>query len=316
MEKKNNKKLKEQNNFFSVSFKLSLFIYPIMAKAKKGKNKISHSFDVMGNIALIKFPGNKKYSLKQKKKIAKELLEKHKAIKTVLEKTGKFKGRLRKQETRWLAGEKNKEVLYKENGCSFRFNIDKTYFSQRLAEERKEIADNINSKDRVLVMCAGIAPYSIVITKNSDPELVVNNEINREANKYARKNAELNKVQNNLKFFDGDIKKEAPKIREYLNKNNISGFDAIVMSRPQLNDSFLEEAFQKILNFLRKNKNNLGTRIYYYGFYHMDDIPSAVEMVKREARKAGRKVRINNLKKAGDIAPYRYRIRIDFEVIE
>lgn len=293
---------------------------------ENAKKEISHSFDVLGNIALVKFPGNKNYSLEKKKQFAQQLLEKHNAIKTVLEKTGKFKGRLRKQETRWLAGEKNKEVLYKENGCRFRFNIDKTYFSQRLSEERKEIADKINNGDRVLVMCAGIAPYSIVISKNSNPAIVINNEINKEANKYARKNTELNKVQDKIKFFDGDIKKEALKIRKYLDNNKIKGFDAIVMTRPQLKDSFLKEAFllskpkpkgfQKVLNLFRRKRNNKGTRVFYHGFCHINDIDSSKEMIKKEAIKEGRKVKINNIKKAGDIAPYRYRVRIDFEVLD
>jgi len=80
----------------------------------------------------------------------------------ILEKTGKFKGRLRKQETRWIAGEKTKEVLYRENDCVFRFNIDKTYFSPRLSNERKEIASLIKSGN-VLVMLGTFLPLSILV---------------------------------------------------------------------------------------------------------------------------------------------------------
>ena len=67
--------------------------------------------------------GSSKETVSKKKKYAERLLKTNKAISTVLEKSGKFKGRLRKQETKWLAGEKTKEVLYRENGCVFRFNI-------------------------------------------------------------------------------------------------------------------------------------------------------------------------------------------------
>src|SRR3989344_9463871 len=99
------------------------------------------SFNVLGNIAVVNF--SDKTKLKDKKIFAQELLKKHPNIKTVLEKSGKFSGRLRKMKTKHLVGEKNKEVLYKENNCMFRFNIDTTYFSPRLSNERKEIASLI-----------------------------------------------------------------------------------------------------------------------------------------------------------------------------
>jgi tRNA G37 N-methylase Trm5 len=44
-------------------------------------------------------------------KFAKELLKRYSSIKTVLEKSSKFSGRLRKMKTNYLAGEKNKEVF-------------------------------------------------------------------------------------------------------------------------------------------------------------------------------------------------------------
>src|SRR3989338_4159919 len=119
------------------------------------------SFNILGNIAIVNF--SDKISLELKKKFAEQLLLKHPNIKTILEKSGKFSGRLRKMKTRHLAGEKNKEVLYRENNCVFRFNVDETYFSPRLSNERKEIASMIKENDKVLIMFAGVAPYSIVI---------------------------------------------------------------------------------------------------------------------------------------------------------
>ncbi|PJC45550.1 hypothetical protein CO037_00950, partial [Candidatus Pacearchaeota archaeon CG_4_9_14_0_2_um_filter_30_8] len=97
------------------------------------------AFSVMGNIVIVNF--SKDVKKQEKLKFAKEILSKNKSVTTVLEKSGNFKGRLRKQETKVLGGVKTKEVLYKENGCIFRFNIDETYFSPRLSNERKEISN-------------------------------------------------------------------------------------------------------------------------------------------------------------------------------
>src|SRR3972149_7208274 len=124
-----------------------------------------YPFDVFGNIILVKFARNTKAN--DKKKFAASLLRQYPSVRTILEKTSRFKGRLRKQQTKWISGEKTKEAVYRENNCVFRFNIDSMYFSPRLSNERKEIAGKIRKGEKVLVMFAGVAPYSIVIAKNS-----------------------------------------------------------------------------------------------------------------------------------------------------
>lgn len=257
------------------------------------------SFNILGNIAIVNFSDS--VSSLDKRKFAKHILDKNKNIKTVLEKSGKFSGRLRKMQTRYLAGEKNKEVLYKENNCSFRFNIDRTYFSPRLSNERKEIASFIKRDSEVLVMFAGVAPFSIVIAKNSKSKKVYSNEINREANKYAELNAEINGVRNKIEFIQGDIRKVALKLKKQNKK-----FDFIVMPRPNLKESFLEQAFM-----LSKK----GTKIYYYDFCKDDEMNLIVDKVKEQAKKFKKKIKILKVKPAGEIAPYKIRVRVDFEVI-
>ena len=310
-----------------------------------------HSYDILGNIALVRFPED--FKQKDKKKFADKILKEQKGIKTVLEKVGKIKGRLRKLSTLFVAGENTKEVLYKENGCVFRFNIDKTYFSPRLSNERKEIASMIKKNENVLVMFAGVAPFSIVIAKNSPAKKVYSNEINREANKYAELNIKLNKLKDKVELVNGDAKKLPEKIismnREFAHsslpnssphshkgndarvnsrppqgkeiikgKNNLysqtsfnknlipSKFDVIVMPRPQLKDSFLKQAF-----FLSKK----GTRIYYYDFCKEDEIDAIVDMIKKEADNAKKKIEILKIKRAGELSPSKIRLRVDFQIV-
>jgi tRNA (guanine37-N1)-methyltransferase len=254
------------------------------------------SYDNFGNIILVKFPEH--FNLKDKKKFAEKILKEQKSVKTVLEKKGRIKGRLRKLSTNYIAGEKTKEVLYRENDCVFRFNIDKTYFSPRLSNERKEIASKIKKDETVLVMFAGVAPFSIVIAKKSKAKRVFSNEINREANKYTELNIKLNKVKDRIELISGDIKRVAQKLKQK--------FDVIVMPRPQLKDTFLKEAF---------TLSKRGTRIYYYDFCKIDEISSIVEKIKKEAKKAGKKIKIINTKKTGELAPYKIRLRVDFKVL-
>jgi tRNA (guanine37-N1)-methyltransferase len=261
--------------------------------------KIHRSFNVLGSIALINF--SDKTTLKDKKKFAEEILKKHRNIKTVLEKSENFKGRLRKMQTKHLAGIKNKEVLYKENDCIFRFNIDNTYFSPRLSNERKEVANMIKKDSEVFVMFAGVAPFSIVIAKNSKAKKVYSNEINREANKYGKLNLERNKVKDRVELVNGDIKKIAENFKRKNKK-----FDYIIMPRPNLKETFLKQAFM-----LSKK----GTKIVYYGFCKVDEVKDLVKMIHQEASMSRKKIKIIGTKHAGEIAPYKIRTRIDISVL-
>jgi len=253
------------------------------------------SYDLLGNIAIVKFGKEK---LKEKKKIALKILKEHKAIRTVLEKSEKVKGRLRKIKTRHLAGEKNKIAEYKENSCKFIFDVDETYFSPRLSGERKEVSEMINKKDSVLVLFAGVAPFSIVIAKLSKCRKVVSVEINRKASEYAEKNVKLNKLDN-VEVIQGDVKK----LDKILKGKKKEKFDKIIMARPQLKETFLSY----IWKYCKR-----GTEVYYYGFA---DYPREVlKEIYEESKKARKKIKILKVKKAGEIAPYRFRWRVDFKV--
>jgi tRNA (guanine37-N1)-methyltransferase len=102
-------------------------------------------YDIIGNIGLVKF--KRGTSLKAKKSYAKNFLKEHSSVSTVLEKTAKISGRLRTPDTRFVAGVKTKEALYRENGCEFRLNVDTCYFSPRLASERLDIAGSVKRRE-------------------------------------------------------------------------------------------------------------------------------------------------------------------------
>ncbi len=250
------------------------------------------SYDIIGNIVIVKF--RKEDKLKEKKKFAERFLREHKQIRTVLEKSDKFKGRLRTQTTKWLAGEKTKEALYRENDCLFRLNIDSCYFSPRLSSERKELAETVKKGENVLVMFGGVAPFAVVIGKLSKAKKIISVELGRECCKYAKENVKRNKLSN-VEIIQGDVRKKT------------SGkFDRIVMSRPNLKDSFLDVAFPAV------KKNGI---IHYYGFYPEDEKDAMIEMIKDEAKKARKKIRILKVKKAGEIGTKKFRFRVDLKVL-
>jgi tRNA (guanine37-N1)-methyltransferase len=249
-------------------------------------------YDIIGDIAVVKFD---KETLLQKKKFAKQLL-KRKNIKVVVEKADRIKGRLRTAKMKHLAGEMRKDTLYKENNCRFRLNVETCYFSSRLSEERKRISERIKKNDNVLVMFAGVAPFSIVIAKKSKCSQVVSLEISRACSSYAKKNVLLNKLEN-VKVVQGDVKKKT---------STLGKFDVIVMARPNLKETFLKYGLQA---------SKKGTIIYYYGFSHVNDKEKMIQQLKEEAKELKEKIKILRVLKAGDIAPYKFRWRIEIKVL-
>lgn len=254
------------------------------------------NYDVVGNIVIVKFPRDEKVSVK--KKWGERFLKEHKSVTTVVEKIGKFKGRLRTQATKWIAGEKTKEVLYRENGCAFRFNVDTCYFSPRLSSDRMEIASKVKKKENVLVMFGGVGPYAIVIAKNSKVGKVISVDLGRDCSRYAMENVKRNKLNGRIEIISGDVKRIVPKRKEK--------FDRIVMARPNLKDTFLDTAFRVI------KKNGM---IHYHGFYLEEEKEKMIEEIKEEALKVRKKIKILGVKKAGEIGIRKWRYRVDFRVL-
>jgi tRNA (guanine37-N1)-methyltransferase len=252
--------------------------------------------DILGNIAILKFDWED--SLAKKKKEALRFLKEHNSVRTVLEKTEKFSGRLRTLKTRYLAGEKNLEALYRENGCEFRFNVESCYFSSRLSSERKKIAGMVKKGENVLVMFGGVAPFAIAIAKLSNAKKVVSIELGKECNKYAVINVKRNKVEGRVEIIQGDVRKKVPKLKEK--------FSRIVMARPNLKESFLDVAFRKIKK---------GGIMHYYGFYEEGKLGELAKLIEKEALKAKKKIKILEIEKAGDIGAYKFRYRADLKIL-
>jgi tRNA G37 N-methylase Trm5 len=146
-------------------------------------------------------------------------------------------------------------------------------------------------------MFSGIAAYPIVIYKTKKPNHITAIEISRECNKYAKENLKINKIpEDKITLIQGDVKKKIPK----------SKFDVIMMTRPNLKTTFLEQALQV---------SKKGTKIFYHGFCHQDDLNKLKQELLDEANKLKRKIKITKTAKAGDIAPYKYRYRVEIKVL-
>ncbi len=255
------------------------------------------SNDIIGNILILRF--HKKTLLFFKKIYAKKFIDGK--ITTVLEKLDNIEGKYRIPKLKHLVGEKTFETIYKENGCIFKLDISKTYFSSRLSNERNVISEEVvkicnkSKNNRILVMFAGIAPYPIVIAKKLTLKKykfeMYSNELNKDANFYANINVKLNKVGKNFNFVNGDASRLDPK--------KIGKFDIIIMPRPNLKNTFLKTAI---------SLSKRGTTIFYHGFGTKENV---LNEIKKDTMGKIQKI---SIRKAGDIAPHKYRWQAMFKV--
>ena len=265
--------------------KLSEIFQKILPKSKIDLSK--RSYDLIGDIAIVEFEdGIEKYE----KRIAEELLKSNKKIKVVAKKPKKITGKYRIRKIEVLAGEKRTITEYREAGCRFIFDLNKTYFSQRLGKERLRIANLVKPNEKILIMFSGISPFGIVIGKMHPFTKIWNIELNKYAAKTAEKCIKLNHLENHVFSIQGDVKKDLPNEK----------FDRIIMVLPHENHNYLKEA----ISIAKK-----GTYIHMYSIQNEEKINNFSKELEKKY-----KIELKNIEKAGDYGPKIWRYCLEFVV--
>ncbi|MEM5829258.1 MAG: methyltransferase [Candidatus Aenigmatarchaeota archaeon] len=253
------------------------------------------SFDIIGNrekaIAIVEIKEGE-----DEKKIAEEIMKKHKNVKCVLKKISGRKGELRLREYKLIAGEENTEVVHKEYGYILKLDLQKVYFSPREAGERQRIAKLVKPGEKVLVMFSGIAPIAIAIAKKqSEVDKIYCIEKNEEAHKYAEENVRKNKLSHKIFLICGDVEEEAKKLG--------IEFDRVIMPLPFGAKNFLEIAFGCL-------KENGIIHFYSVG----ENCLEILNEIKAKAERNGKKIEVLNIKKVSAYAPRKWKFCVDFQV--
>jgi len=198
---------------------------------------------VIGDIAILRLP---ELTMAEKRRMGKALTSEVKNVKCVYEQQRGIEGEYRLRTLRHIAGEKRTLTLHRENGCAFRVDVARCYFSPRLATERLRIARQVNPREKVLNMFAGVGPFSILVAKTAGA-VVTSCEINDFACDLHEENNRLNKVKQKVQVVRGDAG-ELP---------TSTKFDRVLMPHPSQSNKFLPHA----LALAKK-----GSTIYYYRY--------------------------------------------------
>jgi tRNA (guanine37-N1)-methyltransferase len=170
---------------------------------KRLQGKVYNSFDIIGDIAIIRAPNA---SAVDSQAAAKTIMTVHRNVKTVLLQASPVAGELRLRSLTRVAGENKTRTVHRENGCLFAVDVAKTYFSPRLSHERMRIARLVAPSETVINMFAGVGCFSIIIAKHSGAAKVFSIDLNPAAVQFMQENVRLNRVYGRVAPLLGDAK--------------------------------------------------------------------------------------------------------------
>ncbi len=196
------------------------------------KQCLPSSFDIVGDVAMIKVPDE---LTDYKHQIGEALVKVNKNIRVVFHDYG-VKGDFRIRELEKIAGEGTSETIHKEFGVKLYTDPSKVYFNPRLSSERARIAKLVKDGDVVIDMFAGVAPFGTVIGKLAHPKVIYSIDLNPKAEHFARLNAEKNHIDC-IVPMTGDSSILILGLPEA---------DHIIMNLPQIADQFLGVAVDKL----------------------------------------------------------------------
>lgn len=269
------------------------------------RNHVSLTYDIIGNIAIVRIFSYLHLNLKDIKKFAHSILASNKNIKTVLFQSSSIKGNYRLRKLDYILGEKKTITLHKENSCLFSVDLEKCYFSPRLSYERNRILNQVQPNEVIINMFAGVGTFSILIAKRFNSIKIYSIDINPTAIEFMKKNIQLNRVFNKVIPILGDAKK-------ILEKQFVGVCDRVLMPLP-------EKAFEYLYSAIHSLKKS-GGWIHYYDFeYAKKDENPLLKTIKKVSQKLTNlniQYELVNSRIIRSIGPNWYQIVLDIKILE
>jgi tRNA (guanine37-N1)-methyltransferase len=227
--------------------------------------KVYNSYDVVGNIAIIRLS---RISRQNAENIAKAIMCVRKNVKTVLAQVSPVAGDFRLRRLAYVMGENRTITIHREYGCLFSVDVEKCYFSPRLCHERLRIAKLVRPNETVVNMFAGVGCFSIMIAKYVSTAKVFSIDVNPTAFQFMRENIRLNRVDERVIPLLGDSK-------TIIERRLSHAVDRVLMPLPEIALEYLPSAVSAL--------KTSGGWIHCYDFEHAGKNESPAEKTALKA---------------------------------
>jgi len=222
------------------------------------------AFDLVGDVAVLKLQDD---LLPYAETIGEALMQVHRHVRVVLNQASPVSGDFRTRRLTHVAGENRTTTVHRENGCLFRVDLARVYFSPRLGTERLRVAKSVQPGEIVANLFAGVGCYSIEIARHSPAKLVYSIDLNPAAYELMVENIRINKVGHKVIPILGDA-------RRIVGSQLKGKADRVLMPLPEFGREFLPTA----LDALKPS----GGVIHFYDYGNEPDpFGPSEEFVKR-----------------------------------
>jgi len=286
---------------------------------------VPRSFDVVGDVAYLhNFPES------EPEKVGEAIMRKNKSIKLVVARRSNLVGTERAPGEEGLAviagAERNPLVTtHTEYGIKCVVDLNHTFFSPRMAQERLRICQQIARGEDVLVLFAGVGMEGLQIAGRTEASSVLLIELNEVAVRCAQRGhrmLERNKAvkcsgaAERLQIVQGDV-------IEVL-RGTLSGttYDRILAPRPKegtldgdLGSGDGGEGFLHVIVSHLKD----GGECHWYDFVADHEFPECIRtrrLIERVCSTHNLRVHIVHAANAGSVAKRQLRVCIDFKVFQ
>ncbi len=138
---------------------------------------LPRSFDVIGDVVLVRIPRTLEAHAGE---IGRALLAFVPGARIVGEDRG-VHGEARRRSLVALAGTGGWRTRHRENGIDVEVDLERAYFSPRLAREHARVAETIRPGDRVYDLCCGVGPFTLTIARDGRARTITSVDSNPDA---------------------------------------------------------------------------------------------------------------------------------------
>jgi tRNA G37 N-methylase Trm5 len=303
----------------------------VESTCEDGEMSLPRSFDVVGDVAIVHesfstATSNNTRSLEEWEKVGELLMQRNKSIKVVALQNKNLQGTERApSELVIVAGAHRSPLIttHGEYGIKCVVDLNQTFFTPRMAQERLRICQQVARGEHVLVLFAGVAMEALQIAGRTEAASVTSVELNPvavECAKRAHRMLERNKAAkckgaaDRLFIIEGDVLQILPTLPKH-------HYDRILAPRPKEGSmdgdlgtgdgglSFLNE----ILAALKRD----GGECHWYDFVADHEYPEC-KRSKRLIEKASRAQELDvdflHVARVGSVAVRQFRVCIDFRI--
>ncbi|EDQ90062.1 uncharacterized protein MONBRDRAFT_1458, partial [Monosiga brevicollis MX1] len=200
-------------------------------------DEVTTAFETVGHLAHMNL---RHEQLPYRFFIGQVILDKNKAIRTVVNKTKNIASEFRVFPMEVIAGDGDTRCEVRENGCRYQFDFAKVYWNSRLHTEHQRLVDLIQPDEVVCDMMAGVGPFALPIAKNG--RRVYANDLNPESYAALTQNVVLNRVHNHVQTYNMDGGAVVAHVLDLVDRGeapNWGPFHHVIMNLPATAIEFL-----------------------------------------------------------------------------